>query len=172
MTFPPSSTCARFALSSRYLCAVHIIYASPNRVWLAGIGRTAFQYTENMDRPGNLQDLTQKLLVLTGCDLFILLVESLFLRGLGIDLVGVLCFTCKQVGLPMALMLAFLPLHNICIIAVRVAPPGNNTQPLTSMQPIPHLNNMQIPCGMDFTFKFGWLEYGNTYFKDVAIVST
>jgi hypothetical protein len=77
------------------LAGVYIIMATPNRVWLAGLGRTTFQYNHDLNDTSKLVDLTQKLLVLTGCDLFILTVEILFLRRLGIDLPGVLCFTVR-----------------------------------------------------------------------------
>lgn len=68
-----------------------------------------------MNNPDDLTNLTQKLLVLAGCDASILLTESWILSTLKIDLFGLLCYSFKEFGHCFALLLAFLPLHNLCI---------------------------------------------------------
>ena len=60
-----------------YLASVYIIMNSSNRIWMGGLGRTAYQYSTNMNNPDDLINLTQKLLVLAGCDALILLTEVL-----------------------------------------------------------------------------------------------
>ena len=62
-------------------------------------GRTAYQYTTNMNNPDNLINLTQKLLVLAGCDASILLTESWVLSTLKIDMFGLLCYSFKGMSL-------------------------------------------------------------------------
>lgn len=132
----------KFLIPLMYLAAVYIVMKGQNAEWMGGLGRTVYQYSHDLTNTADLELVREKLLVLAGCDAFVFIVEAYALSYLDIDLYGVLCYTCSEVGYCFALLLGFLPLHNLCITA--------------------------IACGMDFTMTFEWMQYGDNYFKEVA----
>jgi hypothetical protein len=82
-------------------------------------------------------------------DAILLFIEVFILRAQQIDLFGVICYACEEFGSTFCFLLAFMPLNQLCILAVS--------------------------CGMDFTFAFHWWEdeggkYRTSYFKEINTV--
>lgn len=122
----------KFIVPLMYLAAVWIIAKGPNAVWMAGIGRVAFQYNHTLTDDASLNEVTHKILILVSVDSFVFLIELFILQKLKFNLLGFLCFACKEFGNCLCFLLAFMPVTQLCITAIH--------------------------CGMDFSMRFKWLE--------------
>ena len=139
----------KFAVPLMYLAAIHIIVRSDNAMWMGGIGRNVYQYQHKLTDNGNLDNVTIKLCLMVLLDGILFVVEVFILRAQRIDLWGVLCYSCEEFGSTFCFLLAFMPLNQLCILAVA--------------------------CGMDFTFTFHWWsdgegQYRTSYFKEINTV--
>lgn len=121
----------KFVVPLMYLASVWIITKGPNAQWMAGMGRVAFLYDHTLTNDSNLTEVTQKILILVSVDAFVFLLELSILQKLKFDVLGFVCFACREFGDCLCFLLAFMPVTQLCITAIH--------------------------CGMDFSMRFKWL---------------